>query len=285
MHFVSQKVLNLGCLSLVVSLCLITTCISTRLPADEPADIKLAPAAESNALSITQPELSATLPPSGFRTTVASGDKLIHNQNVFKLSIKVLSTLAAAPSNRRFAAEVWWLPKPSKIGLAIGGPGAVFFSNYTIWGLTLAAKYMVDHRFRNWRFQLHWQNQSVGQIWYVDGNPMIEANSTHDGEISRRADIAKAPAELAALEATPSIEILPSKGPRSNTERSDDGNHQRLFRLSYTRQRPTDTEQPFFHHIPAVQRDFGHKVVLASAVISLLVHLWLPRHVARPPSS
>ncbi|CAO1597559.1 hypothetical protein XANCAGTX0491_001366 [Xanthoria calcicola] len=222
MHLLSQKTLIVGYLSLIVSLCLITITTSTPVPADEPRNNKLSPSAETNDLSITQPELSAALPPPGFRISIANGNKPIPALNVFQLTITLLAALAASPA-KRFAANTFTLSPTSQIGLAVGGPGTRFSANYTIWGLTLATKYMVDHEFRNWRFLLYWQNRLVGQIWYLNGNPIIEANnnnnSTHDGDdgeqISTGAEWSAAPSEeLAPLGvAIPSIEFLLSPGP------------------------------------------------------------------------
>ncbi|KAI4228013.1 MAG: hypothetical protein L6R36_001947 [Xanthoria steineri] len=228
MHFAWQKALTPGCLSLVVSLCLITSTTPTPVPADEPHNNKLSPSTETNALSITQPELSATLPPPGFRISIANGNKPIPALNVFQLTIRVLAALAASPA-KRFAATTSKLSPTSQIGLAVGGPDLLFSSNYTIWGLVLASKYMVDHESRNWRFPLYWRNQLVGQIWYLNGNPIVEANSnnsTHDDndddgeQIATGLEWSAAPSkELAPLGvAIPSIEFLPSPpGPTPTT--------------------------------------------------------------------
>ncbi|KAI4219897.1 MAG: hypothetical protein L6R36_008006, partial [Xanthoria steineri] len=226
MYLVWPRTLIVGHLSLIVSLCLLTLTTSNPVPAEEPRTNKLASSAEINDLSITQPELSATLPPEGFRISIVNGNKPIPALNIFQLTIQLLAALAASPA-KRFAANTSKLSPTSQIGLAVGGPDARFSANYTIWGLTLATKYMVDHEFRNWRFPLYWQNRPVGQLWYLNGNPpMIEANnnninnSTHDNdgekeEISTGAEWSDAPSkELAPLGvAMPSIEILPSPGP------------------------------------------------------------------------
>lgn len=224
MLLVRPRPLIVGYLSLIVSQCLITITTSTPVPADEPLNNQLSPSAQTNALSITPPELSATLPPPGFRISIANGNKPIPALNVFQLTITLLAALAASPA-KRFAANTSKVSPTSQIGLAVGGPGARFTANYTIWGLTLASKYMVDHGFRNWRFPLYWQNQPVGQLWYLNGYPIVEASSNNstqddDGEEAAAAEIstgaewsAAAPSkELAAPlgVAIPSIEFLPS---------------------------------------------------------------------------
>ncbi|KAL8990510.1 MAG: hypothetical protein Q9169_008104 [Polycauliona sp. 2 TL-2023] len=213
MHFLPQSSINSGRLLLGLSLILTSHAASTPLPADEPVSI---------APSITQPQLSATLPPPGFTIRVSGGTKPIQNKDVFTLSLKKFAALAITPFHSYHPAEVLPLADNDKIALAVGGPGGVYSTNYTIWGLTLATSYTVDTSFRNWIFKLYWQNRFVGQIWFVNGTRIASStettatSNTTDRSISqrRRADVsAQAQSQVASLGAVPAIQFLFGTGP------------------------------------------------------------------------
>ncbi|KAL8888445.1 MAG: hypothetical protein Q9215_004123 [Flavoplaca cf. flavocitrina] len=207
-------------LQLVLSLCLLLIpTASAPLLAGELVHISSTPSPGSGSPTIAQPGLSATLPPPGFAIRVSGGSKPIHNHDVFKLSVKALATFAVNSFDRSYRANVLQLHKDAKIALALGGPGTNFLANYTIWGITLATKYMVDqHSFRNWRFQLYWQQNYVGQIWYVNGHQIstpsaIDALRTSGQEVLWQTNNTTTQPEIANLGAAPNIRIAPIQGP------------------------------------------------------------------------
>lgn len=144
----------------------------------------------------------------------------MQNQDVFKLSVKALATLAVNSFDRSYQANVLQLHKDAKIALALGGPGTNFLPNCTIWGITFATKYMVDHRsFCNWRFQLYWQQNFVGQIWYVNGHQIfaplaIDALSASGQELPWQTNSTTTRSEVADFGAAPNIRITPVQGPK-----------------------------------------------------------------------
>ncbi|KAL8847947.1 MAG: hypothetical protein Q9221_007012 [Calogaya cf. arnoldii] len=216
-YAVPRKPMRLGWLLLLFSFCLITVTTSTPLPTDEHKESKLGLSSDSHALSIAQPRLSVRLPPPGFTITYASGNKPIKDRDIFELTIKVLSQVALTPFGNSYRAHIYTVPNAPNIGLGLGGPGARHFTNYTVWGLTLANKYMVDNNsFRNWRFKLYYQTVFVRQIWYVNGNPVLEANDTttnNNPAFPPRTQIAELQdLELPTLGVVPAIQF-PHSGP------------------------------------------------------------------------
>ncbi|KAL8645981.1 MAG: hypothetical protein Q9226_007057 [Calogaya cf. arnoldii] len=214
-HSVPRKAMRLGWLPLLSSFCLITLSTSTPLPADEPGNNNLGLPYDSNALSIAQPRLSVRLPPPRFAITAASGTKPIRDRDIFELSIKVLSQVALTPFGISYRAHVYTVPNAPNIGLGVGGPGARHFTNYTVWGLTLATKYMVDNNsFRNWRFKLYYGTVFVGQIWYVNGNPILnvnDTNTTNDPALPPQTQITQLQdPQIPTLGAVPAIQFWPS---------------------------------------------------------------------------
>ncbi|KAL9034473.1 MAG: hypothetical protein Q9180_005388 [Flavoplaca navasiana] len=200
-----------------MSLCFPTPSAPPPLPADGLGDTSLRPSPANNALTLALPELSATLPPSSFSIRVFGGTKPINSQDVFRLSTSALASLAAKPFDRSYRANILSLRRDGKIALALGGPGAYFLPNYTIWGITLATEYMVGHSFRNWRFELYWQQYHVGQIWYINGHQLstpsvTDALNTDDQQVTWRTNSIIAQSEVANLGAAPAIEILPIPG-------------------------------------------------------------------------
>ncbi|KAL8942678.1 MAG: hypothetical protein Q9216_001532 [Gyalolechia sp. 2 TL-2023] len=193
---------------------------SSPLPADESQSPGIAPSAGGMASSVAPYGLSATLPPADFQLSVAagapSGDRTISNRDVFRLSLTALGFLTKAPISSHLAAKHFVIRGGTNIGVGLGGPGGQFDSNYTIWGLVLATEYMVDRNaFGNWRFALHWRNQFVGQIWFFNGNRPsgIEADSTHDRDMSRRTEVIEAQIEVGIPGAFPDVDIMEIQGP------------------------------------------------------------------------
>ncbi|KAL8900625.1 MAG: hypothetical protein Q9192_000969 [Flavoplaca navasiana] len=200
-----------------MSLCFPTPSAPPPLPADGLGDTSLTPSPTNSAFTLAQPELSVTLPPSSFSIRVFGGTKPINSQDVFRLSISAFATLAAKSFDRSYRANILLLHRDPKIALALGGPGANFLANYTVWGITLATAYMVGHSFRNWRFELYWQQQLVGQIWYVNGHqlstPLVsDALDTDDQQVTWRNKSTIAQYQVANLGAAPAIWILPIPG-------------------------------------------------------------------------
>ncbi|KAL8878531.1 MAG: hypothetical protein Q9198_003679 [Flavoplaca austrocitrina] len=200
-----------------MSLCFPTPSAPPPSPADGLGDTSLAPSPTNRTLTLAQPELSATLPPSSFSMRVFGGTKPINSQDVFRLSISALATLAAKSFDRSYRANILSLHQDPKIALALGGPGANLFANYTTWGITLATEYMVGHSFRNWRFELYWQQNLVGQIWYVNGHQSLtpsvtDALDTDDQQVTWRTKNTIAQSEVVNPGAAPAIDIMPIPG-------------------------------------------------------------------------
>ncbi|KAL8831602.1 MAG: hypothetical protein Q9170_005220 [Blastenia crenularia] len=182
---------------------------ATPLAASELKPLKIGPQAANQALSPPSDDFSTNPPPQGFTVDVVSGTggRPISNRIVFPLAINVLSSITAlSRKNSPLRAAEWQGPPNSKILLAIGGPGARFFANYTVWGVSIAVRDMVRHNsFANYRFELHWQGAFVGQIWFVNGKSGIEASGT--SELSQRTDISIANAETRDLSTIPDIKF------------------------------------------------------------------------------
>ncbi|KAL9636887.1 MAG: hypothetical protein Q9204_002086 [Flavoplaca sp. TL-2023a] len=200
-----------------MSLCFPTPSAPPPLRANWLGDTSLVPSPANSALNITQPELSATLPPPSFSIRVFGGTKPITSQDVFRLSISSLTILAAKSFDLSYRANILSLRRDGKIALALGGPGTYFLPNYTIWGITLATEYMVGHSFRNWRFELYWQQALVGQIWYVNAHQMstpsvTDALNIDDQQVLWQTKSIIAQSEVANLGVAPAIGILPIPG-------------------------------------------------------------------------
>ncbi|KAI4192963.1 MAG: hypothetical protein LQ346_004058 [Caloplaca aetnensis] len=214
-----QNAIKLILFTLSVYAYLATMTAASPLAADGFEALNLAPQAENKALPARLPGLSATLPPSDFTVIpVDTSNRPILDTIVFRLTIFVLAVLAMAPRlDVRFHAKQYPVPNTNVL-LGVGGPGAAFYGNYTVWGLTMAAKYMVDNNaFRSGRFMLHWEYRLVGDIRFAKGSGIssIEANSTTDDlDLSRSADLAEAQLETSTrdLGAMPAMEFRETRG-------------------------------------------------------------------------
>ncbi|KAL8922329.1 MAG: hypothetical protein Q9172_003621 [Xanthocarpia lactea] len=220
MQFPTPCALDLIWLLFLIFPCLATTTASTRLPADDASDLKIAVPDGSMALSTAPSELSATLPPAEFTISAENdppgGAHAMDNRDVFRLSVAALAALAQAPVDSTISSKYYQIPRDTGIGLRLGGPGGTFESRNMIWGLTLATKYMVDHNsFQNWRFTLYLGDMVVGLIWYtnVDTHEEFVSKSTNDRGIFRRTEIAEAQSGVKDLKVALNIEINDIKGP------------------------------------------------------------------------
>ncbi|KAL8829032.1 MAG: hypothetical protein Q9191_002243 [Dirinaria sp. TL-2023a] len=127
--------------------------------------------------------VSARLPPQGFAFEVSGGTRPLNERGCFGVAISAFSDLAYSQLDSVSpAAKSYQLLQYPDIILNLAGPrGRGFTVKYMIWGLTTAMKYMVDyHEFQNWRFDLKWQRNLVGTIWFVYGGrrEKIEGNYT-----------------------------------------------------------------------------------------------------------
>ncbi|KAL8858729.1 MAG: hypothetical protein Q9178_004817 [Gyalolechia marmorata] len=220
MQFSTRCTSDLTWLLFLMCACLATTTVSTALPANDASDLKIALPAGSMALSITPPELSATLPPAEFTISAENdppgGARAMENRDVFRLSVAALAALAQAPVHSTFTSKYYQIPRDPSIGLRLGGPGGTFESRNMIWGLTLATKYMVDHdSFQNSRFTLYLENVIVGLIWYIneDTHEEFESKSTNDRGIFRRTEVAEGQSGVEDLKVALNIKINNLKGP------------------------------------------------------------------------
>ncbi|KAL8670985.1 MAG: hypothetical protein Q9168_004499 [Polycauliona sp. 1 TL-2023] len=205
-------------LALFLPIWFLSPTFSTPLLAHAPGHLSLAVPPRKSPLSTTQPGVSASWnhwPPEGFTIRVSGGTKPIGSLSVFHLSFKALVDLAEASPRRPYPAQVIRLPENNAIALSIDGPSdELYNSQYYIWGLTLATRYMVDHSFRDWRFELHWANRVVGRLWYLNTHEsrVHDANggTTTGHSLSNWTDVAVS--QSAATAVLPNIRIMPSVG-------------------------------------------------------------------------
>ena len=128
-------------------------------------------------------DLTATLPPSAFAisTIPTSSTTALPTHTVFALAIQALLSFVSLP----FASfiprgKVLRLPSYPGYALHIRGPSTVpagaFEIKYAIWGVALAANYMVDQNaFRDFDFEWKWLGKPVGSLRFIVDKPRAGA--------------------------------------------------------------------------------------------------------------
>ncbi|KAL8656928.1 MAG: hypothetical protein Q9226_002434 [Calogaya cf. arnoldii] len=132
-------------------------------------------------IGATPSALSASLPPVGF--TIGDpevGTVALSSYIVFQSITTALEELVASPFESRVSATRYY--PYANLLLVLTGPSASAFDvKFMVWGLTLIIRRMVDlNSFRNYRFRLNWNGNSVGLVWLMYRTPRngLDTNNT-----------------------------------------------------------------------------------------------------------
>ena len=170
---------------------LLILCLAALIPVSSPTANSLQThrskiAAENAAFVMSGFNISAKLPPPHFNIDISLGIVSLSSKGCFYFTIRTLYALTRVPfdSRSRFSM-VLQFPEFPDIALSLTGPyeGGGYDTRYIVWGLALAAKYMVNRNsFRDWYFTLRLQDAVKGTIWYHQSPyESIETNTSLPG--------------------------------------------------------------------------------------------------------
>ncbi|KAL8837771.1 MAG: hypothetical protein Q9170_002389 [Blastenia crenularia] len=137
--------------------------------------------------SIALPSLSASLPPPDFSLIPISGAIYLEPRLVWWLTTSVYTQLVKSHFDGRIdkrSTQRSTLHPGAALILNGPGPEGGYDVKHMVWGLTLAAKYIVDNNeIRNRRFTLKRGQEYVGTIWYWWERSRLEVGSDNSTSV------------------------------------------------------------------------------------------------------